>query len=106
MIQVSQKLVQVFINSSSEFNVMYPDFVKILCLQVCNTKFVAQKIDSWKLDTFSMIIASFSGKNKKRRSYFFKKTFLLTSISMDIIQEMPFFTLSHVEIDFVDCHIH
>ena len=43
--------------------------------------------------------------NKKGRSWFFKETFLLTNISINIALGMSFLILSNVEIEFVDCHI-
>ena len=53
-----------------------------------------------------MVIASFSIKDKEEKSRFFEETFLLADISIDIALGIPFFTLSNVEIDFVNCHIY
>ena len=85
---------------------MNPDFVKKLNLQVYKTKVGAQKINSSKLDTFGMVIASFSMEDKKERSHFFEEIFLLANISIDITLKMAFFTLSNDEIDFIGYHIY
>lgn len=80
-------------------------FVKKLDFQVRKIKVDSQTVDVLKLDTFDIVITSFSMKDKERMSYFFEKTFLLADISMDITLDMPFSSLSNIEIDFVDCHI-
>ena len=85
---------------------MNPDFAKKLGLWVCKTKVNVPKIDDSKLDTFDIVIASFSITYKKRRSCFFVETFLLADISIDIALGISFLTLSNVEINFLDCHIH
>lgn len=82
------------------------NFAKKLDFLVYKTKVDAQKIDKSKLDIFGIVLASFSINNKEERTDFFKKTFLLTDISIDIALKMFFFTLNNVEIDFVCYYIH
>lgn len=53
-----------------------------------------------------MVIASLLVENKEEKSHFFKETFLLVDISMDIAVGMLFFTLNNVEVNFVDCHFY
>ena len=53
-----------------------------------------------------MVIASFLVKDNKRRFRFFKETFRLAYISMNIALYIFFFTWSNIEIDFVDYHLH
>ena len=53
-----------------------------------------------------MVIAFLSIENKERKFEFFEKIFLLADISIDITLNIPLFTLSNIEIDFVDCHIY
>ena len=53
-----------------------------------------------------MVIVSFFVKDKEGRSLFFKETFFLAYINIDIALRMLFFTLSNDEIDFVGCQIH
>ena len=45
-------------------------------------------------------------EDKKGKSCFFKEIFLFTNISMNIALGMPFFTLSNIEIEFVDFYIY
>lgn len=85
---------------------MNPDFVKKLNLRICDTKIGIQKIDISKLDNFSMVIASVLMKDKKEKSHFFDETFWFANISIDIILDMCFFTLSNIEIDVIGCYIH
>ena len=82
------------------------DFAKKRDFWIFKTKVGAQKIDGLKLDTFGMVIAFLLVENKEEKSHFFKKTFLLVDISMDITMGMLFFTLNNVEVNFVDCHFH
>lgn len=105
-IQVKKQLVEVLINLNSEVNMINPDFIKKLGLRICKTKVGTQKIDSIKLDSFGIVIASFLMEDKQKISRFFEETFLLADISMDIALNMPYFTMNNVEIDFVDCHIY
>ena len=104
-IQVGKQSVQALIDSGSEVNAMHPDFAKKLGLQVLSTNVGAQKIDGSKLDTFGMVIASFSVEDKKGRSRFFQEIFLFADISMYVALGVPFLTLSNVEIDFVGRHL-
>ena len=80
--------------------------MKKLGLQIRKTKVNTQKIDGSQLDIFSIVIALFSIGNKEGRSHFFEEKFLLANISIDIVLGIPFFTMSNVEIDFVNCHIY
>lgn len=59
-------------------------------------------MENSRLETFSMVIASFlvDAKNKKLR--FFEETFLLANISIEVTLEMFFFTLSNIEINFIN----
>lgn len=90
----------------SEVNTINPNLTKKLGLWVYKTKIGAQKIDGLKLDIFSRILASFIIEDKKKRSDFFEKTFLLADIGMDIILEISFFISSNVEIDLAGCHMY
>lgn len=102
LIGVKQQLVEALINSDSEVNVINQDFTKKLVLEIYKTKVDAQKIDSLKLDTFGMVITSFSIEDKERRSRFFDKQFLLADINMDITLGILFLTFSNIEMDFMD----
>lgn len=96
---------QNLVDLGSKINVMNPNFAKKLGLQVCKTKISAQKINGSKLNTFCMVIAFFSVKDKDKKSCFLEEKFLLADMNMDITLGMLFLILSKVEIVFVDCHI-
>ena len=85
---------------------MKPNYMMKLSLQICETKVNTQKTDGLKLDTFDMIIASFSLEDKERKSRFFEETFLLADISIYISLNIFFFTLRNIEIDFINCNIY
>lgn len=53
------------------------------------------------LKTFGIVIAVFSINDKGKKSQFFKKAFFLADIIIDIVLEIPFFTLSNSEINFL-----
>ncbi len=81
---------------------MYIDFAKKLSLQIRHINIGTQKINSSKLAIFNIIITSFLVDDKDKRSRFFKETFLLINFSINIILEMPFLTLSNVEVNFIN----
>lgn len=45
-------------------------------------------------------------EDEQEKSRFFKETFLLANISMDVILGMPILILSNIENDFIGCHLH
>lgn len=79
-----------------------PSFTKELGFCVWRIKVGIQKINGFRLKTFEMVITSFLIIEKVRKSRFFIKTFLFIDISMDVALGMLFFTLSNVEINFMD----
>lgn len=54
-----------------------------LGLRAYKTEVNVQKIDGSRLDNFGMVIASYLMEDKKKRSCFFEKTFLLVDKSID-----------------------
>lgn len=57
-----------------------------------------QKIDSSIFITYKMVIASLSLQNKFGYIKFFEKTFLLAEISIQVVLEMSFLSLSNADI--------
>lgn len=102
LIQFPQPLIKVIIDSGSKVNVMQPSFAKKLSLYVRKTDICIQKIDGSRLEIFGMIITFFLVKNKDRRFRFFKKTFLLAYISINVAVGILFFILSNFDINFTD----
>ena len=70
------KDVRALIDSGSEVNAMHPAYATKLGLRARKIDVGAQKIDGSHLDTFGMVIADCSVKNKLGRVRFFQKTFL------------------------------
>lgn len=82
--QFNEFLIQVLINLSSEVNAIQPSFIKKLGFCIYKANIDAQKINSSRQKTFRMVIASFQIDNKDKKSCFFKLTFLLADISINI----------------------
>ena len=61
-----------------------------------------QKIDRSHMDTFKMVIANWSVKNKLGKIWFFSETFLLTNIGLEVVLKMLFLTFSRVDIRFAE----
>lgn len=93
---------QISIDINIKMIVIYSDLAKKFGLQVRHIKVDIQKIDSFKLDNFGIVIAFLSINNRERRSYFSKKTFLLVNLSIDIALRIIFFILSNIVICFID----
>lgn len=95
-----QKLVQVLINSGSEINVMSPVYIEKLGLWVRKTNISAQKINSITLIIHGMVVTNFSLKDKYGRDRFFEDIFLVANTSIEIVLDMPFFSLFNANIRF------
>ena len=79
---------------------MHPAFIENLGLVVQTTNVGAQKIDGTTLETYRMVVAAFSMTDWANKIRFFEETFLIANISPDVVLEMPFFTLSDVDVNF------
>ena len=91
---------QALIDSGSEVNVVHPFFVKQLGLSIRPTDVGAQKIDGTTLDTHGMVVIAFSVEDRANRVRFFEETFLVANVSLEVVLEMPFLTLSGADVDF------
>ncbi len=60
----------------------------------------AQKIDDTILETYEMIVSTFSTSDKDDRDRFFKESFLLAEIKPDVVLGIPFLIMSNVDDDF------
>ena len=94
--------VQTLIDSESEINSIYPTFTKELSLFIRLLDVRAQKIDGTMLDTYEIVIAALSVVDKANHAKFFKKTFLVANVSLEVVFEMFFLTLSGADVDFLD----
>ncbi len=71
-----------------------------LGLKIQKTNVRAQNIDNTTLETYKMIVSTFSILDKDGREKFFEENFLLANVKPDIIFGMPFQTMSNFHIDF------
>ena len=53
------------------------------------------------LDIFGIVVVAFSITDKANQVRFFKKTFLVTNVSPEIVFKMLFLTLSGADVDFL-----
>ena len=88
------------IDSKSEVNAIHPTFAKQLGLPIRSTDIGAQKIDGITLDTYRMVVATFSVEDKANRVRFFEETFLVANVSLEVVLRMSFLTLSGADVDF------
>ena len=53
------------------------------------------------LNTYGMVVIPFSVMDKANRVRFFEETFRVANVSLEIVFEMPFLTLSSTDVDFL-----
>ena len=94
--------VQALINSQSKVNSIHPNFTKQLGFPNRPTNVGAQKIDGNTLDTYRMVVATFSVTDKANQVRFFEKTFLVANISLEVVLGILFLTLNSADVDFLD----
>ena len=92
------KDVRALIDLGSEVNAIHPAYATKLGLRARKIDVGAQKIDRSYLDTFGMVIADCSVKNKLGRVRFFQETFLLANIGLKVVLGILFLTLSKADI--------
>ncbi len=91
---------EALLDSKSKVNIMSQAFVQQLGLKIRKTNVGAQKIDGTTLETYGMVVSTFSMSNKDGRERFFEESYLLADIKPDIVLEMLFLTMSNADIDF------
>ena len=79
---------------------MNPAFASQLGLRIRKTNVGAQKIDGTTLETYGMVVSTFSLLDKDSRERFFEESFLLADVKPDTVLGMPFLTMSNADIDF------
>ena len=90
------------IDSASEVNAMHPTYATKLGLCARKIDVGAKKINRSHLNTFKIVIADYSVKDKLESVRFFQKTFLLANIGLEMVLEMPFLNLSKANIRFAE----
>ena len=86
------------IDLNSEVNAIHPAYTTKLGLRARKIDVGAQKIDGSHWNTFEIVIADCSVKDKLEKVRFFQKTFLLANIGLEVVLEMLFLTLSKADI--------
>ncbi len=71
-----------------------------LGLKICKTNVEAQKIDGTTLETYGMVVFTFSVSDKNGRERFFGESFLLANVRPDIVLGMPFLNMSNTDVNF------
>ena len=87
---------------ASEVNAMQPVYTMKLGFHVRKINVNAEKIDRSYLDIFGMVIIDLLVKNKLGRAQFFRKTFLLANIGLELVLKMLFLILSRADIWFAE----
>ncbi len=75
-------------------------FAQQLGLKIRKTNVRAQKIDGTTLETYGMVVSTFSVSDKVGRERFFEESFLLADVSPDIVLGMPFLIMSNANVNF------
>ncbi len=88
------------LDSESEVNAMRQAFAHQLGLRIWKTNVIVQKIDGITLETYEMIVSTFSVADKDGRERFFEKSFLLADGKPDIVLGILFLTMSNADVDF------
>ena len=86
----------------SKVNAIHSTYAIKLGLCARKTNVGAQKIDGSNLDNFEIVIVDCSVKDKLGRVRFFRKTFLLANIGLEVILGMLFLTLSKANVRFAE----
>ncbi len=92
--------IEALLNSRSEVNAISQAFAHQLGLKIRKTNVEAQKIDGIILETYGIIVSTFSVLDKDGRERLFEKSFLLADIKPDIVLRMSFLTISNADVDF------
>ena len=88
------------LDSKSEVNTICQAFAHQLGLIIKKTNVRAQKIDSTTLETYEMIVTTFSVLDKDGRERFLEENFLLADVKPEIVLEMLFLTMSNSDVGF------
>ncbi len=91
---------EALLDSESEVNTISQAFAHQLDLKICKTNVGVQKIDGTTLETYGMIVSTFSMSDKDEKERFFQKSFLLADVKPDRVLRMPFLTMSNADVDF------
>ena len=75
-------------------------FAQQLSLKIYKTNVGAQKINGTTMETYGIIVSTFSVSNKDSKRRFFEESFLLADVRPNIMLKMPFLMMSNADINF------
>lgn len=90
------------INSGSKVNAIIWLYITKIKLKIWFTDVRTQKIDSFILETFGMVLANFQVKNKLGKTQLFQEIFLVAKTSEEVILKMFFLIFSNADMVFKD----
>ncbi len=93
-------MTEALLDSGSKVNAISQVFAHQLGHKIQKTNIRAQKIDDTTLETYKIIVSTFSILDKDGRERIFEESFQLTDMNLDIVFGMSFLIMSNVDIDF------
>ena len=75
-------------------------FALQLGFKIWKTNIRAQKIDDTPLETYKIVVSTFSMSDKNGKKRFFEESLLLADIKLDGVLKMPFLTMINVDNNF------
>ena len=100
-ITFQKKSVSTLFDLGNKVNTIQSTLAQELGLSIRLTDVKAQKINDTMLNTYKIVVTAFSVTDKANQVKFFEKTFLIANVSLDIVFEMPFLTLSDADVNFL-----
>ncbi len=91
---------EVLLDSGSDVNAMSQAFAQQLSLKIRKSNVGAQKIDGTTLETYEIVVSTFSVSDKDGKERFFEESFLLADVKPDIVLGMPFLIMSNADVKF------
>ena len=91
---------EALLDSKSEVNTMNQAFAYQLGSTIRKTNVGAQKINNTTMETYRIVVSTFSLSDKDDRERFFEESFLLADVKPEIILGMPLLTMTNTDIDF------
>ena len=91
---------EALLDSKSKINAMSQAYANQLGLTIKKTNIGAQKINGTILETYKIVVSTFSVADKDNREKFFEENFLLANVKPEIVLGIPFLTINNADVDF------
>lgn len=92
--------IETLLNLQDKVNTMSQVFAYQLSFKTWKTSVWTQKIDNTTLKTYRIVIYIFSIWNRDGKERFFKESFLMANIKLDVMLKILFLITSNANIDF------